>query len=223
MIKNNNMVSIVATNDGSHTIQLQNKNVTYHSINGAIQETNHVFINAGLKYLIEQGYTNINLLEVGFGTGLNVLLSVTNAINQKIFCNTIEPFPLDSSIIQKLNYGTVLQQQNLFDMLHNSAFDLEIKVNSNFTLLKSNCYLQSFESTKKFNLVYFDAFAPDDQPELWTEEVFTKVYNFMQPNAVLVTYCSKGIVNRTMKHVGFAIQKLQGPPGKREMIRATKI
>lgn len=215
--------NIITTKDGSHTIQLEDKTVTYHSINGAIQETNHIFINAGLKYLIDKGYNNLNVLEVGFGTGLNILLTILNASNTTLYCNTIEPFPLETEIIDKLNYGNILQHQDLFTTLHNYPFDTEVKVSPNFILLKSKCGLQDFHSDKKFHLVYFDAFAPVDQPELWTEEVFDKIYNLLLPNAILVTYCSKGVVNRVMKKVGFSVEKLKGPPGKREMIRATKI
>lgn len=214
--------NIITTKDGSHTIQLENKAITYHSINGAIQETNHIFIDAGFKYCIDKKLSKINILEVGFGTGLNALITLLNAAQKHIFYNTIEPFPLGMEIVNQLNYGYLLHQQDLFISLHNQPFNNEVLAVGNFKFLKSKCFLQDFETDKQFNLVYFDAFAPTDQPELWTEDIFFKIYNLMLPNAVLVTYCCKGVVIRTLKKVGFSVEKLQGPPGKREMIRAIK-
>lgn len=141
---------------------------------------------------------------------------------QKIHYTAIEPFPLEKEITNKLNYGLLLQQQNAFNALHSCEWGEDIKLNEHFTLHKSQISLQNFSTKQLFHLVYYDAFAPATQPELWTESIFSKLYEQMFLHAILVTYCSKGIVKRAMQTAGFTIEKLAGPLHKREMLRAKK-
>ena len=220
---------IVLTADGSHTVSIPGMNVTYHSVYGAIQESKHVFIQAGLHYASGR-FTRpdaLSVLEIGLGTGLNALLSLIEAENnhRQIHYTAIEPFPLSVEEITLLNYCKQLNRselQDTFTDLHASEWEKDIALASLFTIYKTRQSLQQLTTTEQYNLVYFDAFAPAAQPELWTKEVFESLYQMLSPGGVLVTYCSKGDVRRAMQDVGFGIEKPAGPPGKREMIRATK-
>jgi len=198
-------------------------NVTYHSRHGAVRESMHVFIDAGLN----QSVGNIRVLEMGFGTGLNALLTSIAAEQQQrgIHYETIEAFPLSPGEIAALNYCERLQRTDLlqvFQQMHQCDWAKPVIITPYFTLQKHGGTLLDFVSDQQFDLVYFDAFAPGAQPELWTMEVFTKLYKMMKPKGILVTYCSKGDVRRAMQSAGFAVEKIPGPPGKREMVRAIK-
>jgi tRNA U34 5-methylaminomethyl-2-thiouridine-forming methyltransferase MnmC len=216
------------TSDGSHTIAVPEIDVTYHSIHGAIQESKHVFINAGLQPLIHQ-FETIRIFEMGFGTGLNALLSLQQSIthNQKIFYYGVELFPLGSNYFYSLNFSTQLQDDSLkvyFNLMHESDWEKDIPVHPLFVLHKTNQSLLRLSIPKSsFNLIFFDAFAPTAQPDLWTQDVFEKMFHSLSNQGVLVTYCSKGNVRRAMIAAGFKVEKLQGPLGKREMLRAMKI
>lgn len=217
---------IQVTADGSHTIAIPAMQVTYHSIHGAIQESMHVFIEAGLKPLLNI-YETIHIFEMGFGTGLNALLSLQHAIQyeQKIYYYAIELFPLQTHEYTSLNYGAQFQSnllQRYFMQIHESAWEKDIAIHPLFTLHKTNQSLLHFSTNQPFDLIYFDAFAPKPQPELWTQEVFEKMFHLLCENGILVTYCSKGDVQRAMIAAGFTVEKLPGPPGKREMIRGSK-
>jgi len=224
---------IVTTTDGSHSIFIPDLNEHYHSIHGAIQESRHVFIEAGLKY-IPSSPNAISVLEIGFGTGLNALLTILESQNSnlKIIYTSIEAFPLSDEIVRQLNYASELKQdantykvdlQNSFDTMHQSEWGKEILISENFNFKKIQKTLQETElKDQEFDLIYFDAFGPPVQPEMWTEEIFSKIFSATKPHGILVTYCAKGEVKRTLKKVGFQIQNLPGPPGKREMIRAVK-
>ena len=218
----------VITKDGSHTISVPDMNVTYHSVHGAIQESEHVFIKAGILDSGIFDYTGVHqVLEIGFGTGLNALLTLIEADKHKnrIYYTAIEPFPLDESIIMQLNYCEQLNlphYQRLFEKMHQCDWEEMYEITEHFRLTKHKTSLQEFSTGESFSLIYFDAFAPNAQPELWTETVFEKLYNLLLPEGILVTYCSKGTVQRAMKAAGFTIEKIPGPPGKREMIRAVK-
>ena len=218
----------VITKDGSHTISVPDMNVTYHSVHGAIQESEHVFIKAGLLDSGIFDYTGVHqVLEIGFGTGLNALLTLIEADKHKnrIYYTAIEPFPLDESIIMQLNYCEQLNlphYQRLFEKMHQCDWEEMYEITENFRLTKHKTHLQEFSTGESFCIIYYDAFAPNAQPELWTETVFEKLYNLLLPEGILVTYCSKGAVQRAMKAAGFTIEKIPGPPGKREMIRAVK-
>jgi tRNA U34 5-methylaminomethyl-2-thiouridine-forming methyltransferase MnmC len=217
---------ILITSDGSQTVSVPELQITYHSIHGAIQESLHVFIEAGLKQLLKQ-YETINIFEMGFGTGLNALLSLQRALetNQKIFYYAIELFPLQSHEYNLLNYPEQLQDASLqpyFVKMHECEWGNDVQIHPLFTLHKSNKSLLNLSANHLFNLIYFDAFAPKAQPELWTEQVFEKMFRILENKGTLVTYCSKGDVGRALLAAGFTMEKLKGPPHKREMIKATK-
>lgn len=218
---------IILTNDGSHTVAIPGMKVTYHSIHGAIQESMHVFIRAGLTGSKVFNYVGVHyVLEIGFGTGLNALLTLIEADKHKsrIYYTATELYPLYEPEISQLNYCEQLKQpgyQLYFEKMHKGNWEEMFEVTEYFRLTKIKCDILEFSTENQFFLIYFDAFAPNAQPGLWTKEVFEKLYDLLLPGGILVTYCSKGEVQRTMKAAGFTIEKLQGPPGKREMIRAT--
>ncbi len=214
---------IITTKDGSHTIQVEGSGITYHSIHGAIQESMHVFIHAALNKWKElnSSANEVRIFEMGFGTGLNALLTALHA-HMNVHYTSIEKFPLDNLSFKALNYGQLAGNENLFIELHEARWDQHTAINKNFSIEKVKGELQSEDITSKFDVIYFDAFAPTAQPELWTDEVFQKMYSILNAGGLLVTYCSKGDVQRAMKRSGFRIEKIQGPPGKREMVRAYK-
>jgi tRNA U34 5-methylaminomethyl-2-thiouridine-forming methyltransferase MnmC len=221
---------IQITEDGSHTIAIPEMHVTYHSKHGAIQESIHVFIKEGLQYFIENKHSSnqtIHVFEVGFGTGLNALLSLQEAIrlNQKMFYQTIEPYPLSSEEVDELNYGSLLNEdlKQSFIAMHACEWNKDVQLHLLFSFKKIQTQLQQFETAQKFHVIFFDAFDPNTQPDLWTKPIFKKMFDMLCTNGVLTTYCSKGVVQRTMKAAGFSIKKLKGPPGKREIIRAIKL
>lgn len=217
---------IILTGDGSHSISVPELNVAYHSVYGAIEESTHVFINAGFHEAKKLTAAEpLRILEVGFGTGLNALLTLIEAVKTKtkIYYEAIELYPLNNEEIRTLNYCQQLNindLQSVFDKLHNCEWEKETAITENFTLIKRQENLLNVEPIKLFELIYFDAFAPNAQPELWTKEVFDKMYTILEPGGVLVTYCSKGDVRRAMIAAGFEVEKLPGPPRKREMLRA---
>jgi tRNA U34 5-methylaminomethyl-2-thiouridine-forming methyltransferase MnmC len=219
---------IILTNDGSHSISIPEMNVTYHSVHGAIQESKHVFIQAGLLDSGIFDYTGVHsVLEIGLGTGLNALLTLLEADKHKnrIYYTALELYPLEESAISQLNYCEQLNQPNyqpLFEKMHQCGWEEMFEISNYFRLTKRKYDLLDFSTESLFNSIYFDAFAPAAQPELWTKEVFEKLYHIMAPEGILVTYCSKGDVRRAMQSAGFTIEKIPGPPGKREMIRARK-
>lgn len=227
--KDTNLYSmkILVTEDGSHTLQHPELDETYHSIHGAIQESKHVFIEAGLNKIAQQK-KQFAILEIGFGTGLNAWLSAITAQELKytIDYTTLEAYPLSSAITHQLNYATSslhAEHSRLFAELHACEWEKLYRINSYFTLEKKEVKLENFASEKQFDLIYFDAFSPQSQPELWTVEQFTKLYKILNDSGILVTYCAKGAVKRNLKEAGFIIEALPGPPGKREMTRAVKM
>lgn len=216
-------IKIITTGDGSHSLLNEALNETYHSRHGAIRESQHVFIEHGLNYRIKQHQLrSISILEVGFGTGLNALLSVHEAIhkNVKIAYTTLETFPIQPEIWRKLNYP---DPNDLFNELHQTEWHRWMEINSNFKLLKLKDSLQEVELLPdQFDLIYFDAFAPNKQPELWDLQILEKVARTLKPSGVFVTYCAKGQLKRDLKALGLVVESLPGPPGKREMVRASK-
>lgn len=218
---------LILTKDGSHTIAIPSIDVTYHSLHGAIQESLHVFIEAGLKNCPSAEANSLRIFEMGFGTGLNALLTLIEAekTQQHIHYTAIELFPLENELVQSLNYCEQLHRADLrpvFEQLHACEWEKETIILPYFTLLKSGSNLLNVKPLNPFNLLYFDAFAPAAQPELWTKEAFERLYAMLAPGGLLVTYCSKGDVRRAMQAAGFHIEKIPGPPGKREMVRATR-
>ena len=217
---------IVITADGSSSLFDHEIDEYFHSHYGAIQESKHIFIQAGFLHDDIQNRENISILEIGFGTGLNCYLTYLQnfEMDKSIYYEGIELHPLCSDEYTKLNYPEQLNRettQDIFLKLHQSSWNQEIEVDKKFTLFKRD---QSFEivalTPNQFDLVYFDSFSPDKQPEMWNH--FSKIFDSMKPGAILVTYCTKGIVKRALRSVGFFIEKLAGPIGKREILRAFK-
>lgn len=217
---------LIKTDDGSDTLFVREIGEHYHSTFGAIQESMHVFIEAGLKKCSQ---SPITVFEVGFGTGLNSWLTALEAAktNQMIRYITVEKYPLPPVIWEELNYPNVLPASSpeLFRKIHEAEWEKEIKINANFSILKLSSDFTKFDYSglPLFNLVYFDAFSPDKQPELWLASIFRKISDHCAPEAKIVTYCAKGAVRRSLTEVGFAAERIPGPPGKREMLRGTKI
>lgn len=222
------MHQIITTKDGSHSIYLPYLNEHYHSIHGAIQESQHVFIRNGLDYFLSHR-SEICILEIGFGTGLNAFLSCIRSLefaSAKIEYTGLETYPLSEGIIEKLNYADLIEPKNqsqlIFQKLHRASWNVATPLTQHFKLYKIQQSVQAFQLIENYHLIYFDAFAPDKQAEMWTSEIFQKLFMGLKPGGMLVTYCAKGVVKRTLKSVGFTVETLQGPPGKREMIRAIK-
>jgi tRNA U34 5-methylaminomethyl-2-thiouridine-forming methyltransferase MnmC len=220
---------IIKTDDGSSTIGIPSLDVTYHSRHGAIRESMHVYIDAGLKHFIRENQATdaIDVFEMGLGTGLNALLTLMEAerLQQKISYTAIELHPLEKDIISELNYCDLLPQPGLhktFLRLHSCEWEIENNISPFFSIKKIYTSLFNFSTDRSFDIIYYDAFAPSAQPELWTEDIFKKIFQMLLPSGVLVTYCSKGEVQRAMKAAGFQLEKLTGPPGKREMVRGKK-
>lgn len=219
-------LKLVVTNDGSNSIFSEKFNQQYHSLHGALQESMHVFINAGLHF--KQTTTKeISILEIGFGTGLNALLTLNEAAKSstKINFTTIEKYPLDNDIIEHLNYGSIILMDNssaFFNQIHTCNWNVIHEINNLFSIKKLKTDFEEIDFINEFDIIYFDAFAPNAQPELWTISMFEKMYDALKTNGILVTYCAKGEVKRNLKVAGFQIESLPGPVGKREMTRAIK-
>ena len=217
---------IITTADGSTTIHLPEWNEQYHSKHGAILEAMHVFIESGLNHWIGQHPNEpISILEIGFGTGLNAFLNLIEASNKNLTLTYtgIEAYPIQSSEIKQLNYAAMLKaSEKDFMRLHEVEWEHPSKINLNFQLIKKKMFFSEIDDELTHDLIYFDAFGPRVQPELWTEEVFKKMFLALQPKGILVTYSATGSVRRAMQTVGFTVERLPGPPGKREMLRGTK-
>jgi len=215
---------IITTKDGSHTVQWPEWKVTYHSTHGAIQESAHIFIQAGLHYILQQNPSQpVYIFEMGFGTGLNAFLTAIEAQKAKINIHytTVELYPLSLDEIAALNYPELLNgDANLFQQLHQSKWNEAVTISDNFTLEKIDANLFDYTTNQLFNVIYYDAFDPSTQPELWTQAVFEKLYTMLSNNGILVTYSSKSAIRRAMQAAGFVVTKLPGPPGKREIVRA---
>ena len=215
---------IIITSDGSTTIQLPDWNEQYHSKHGAIQEAYHVFLDTGFFKIDLQ---EIAILEIGFGTGLNAFITFLEAkkLQKKVNYVGVEAYPISMEEFQKLNSVSelkALEFQSVFDEMHRISWEKEHSISKDFQLLKRKQFFQDIQDTAAFDLIYFDAFGAQNQPELWTEAIFLKMYKAMKKEGVLVTYSAKGSVRRAMQAVGFMVERLPGPPGKREMLRATK-
>ncbi|HAN00637.1 MAG TPA: SAM-dependent methyltransferase [Marinilabiliales bacterium] len=215
---------IILTSDGSHTLFVPLLGEHYHSIHGAIQESRHVFIQTGLGPL--NAPKCIKILEIGFGTGLNALLAMQFAHQHQIeiLFTTIEKYPLRKDEFSQLNYGSVLGEEWIpyFQQLHECPWEQLVPISEAFSIQKIRADLLTASFIETYQIVFFDAFGPDKQPDLWTVTVFEKLYKSLEKQGVLVTYSAKGQVRRNLKAAGFEVERLPGPPGKREMLRATK-
>ncbi|PRY10894.1 tRNA U34 5-methylaminomethyl-2-thiouridine-forming methyltransferase MnmC [Pontibacter ummariensis] len=220
-------LEIRQTKDGSNTLYVPELNEHYHSVHGALQESQHVFIKHGLEHVL-QSKKDIKILEVGFGTGLNAVLTFPFALAQKAFIqyDTLEKFPLSEELVNQLQFEQVIlnpELQDVFKQMHQADWNVPVDLIPYFTLQKIHETLEEFVPPQSYyDLVYFDAFAPEKQPELWTEAMFRKLYQATRPGGVLVTYCAKGSFKRSLKAAGFEVEALPGPPGKREMTRGVK-
>ncbi|HEU4470155.1 MAG TPA: tRNA (5-methylaminomethyl-2-thiouridine)(34)-methyltransferase MnmD [Flavisolibacter sp.] len=216
--------TLLTTADGSHTISIPELNLTYHSRWGAIQESMHVFIQAGLHLSGQRKPGAVSIFEMGFGTGLNALLTAIESakLSLPVHYTAIEPFPLTAEEISQLNYTDRLGHAALFNAIHEGGWEENKTIHQHFILRKERTTLADFEPQQAFDLIYYDAFAPAAQPELWDLQAFQKLFSMLEPGGHLVTYCSKGDVKRAMTAAGFTVTKLPGPPGKREMLRAEK-
>ncbi|MDD2674477.1 MAG: tRNA (5-methylaminomethyl-2-thiouridine)(34)-methyltransferase MnmD [Flavobacterium sp.] len=215
---------IIQTLDGSTTIHIAEWDECYHSKHGAIQEAQHVFIKNGLSLFPDR---NVSILEIGFGTGLNAFITFLESKkrNQSIDYVGVEAYPITAEEIVSMNYVEELnavEQSSIFDTMHQSNWEEKSILDDDFTLTKRKQFFEEINDKNKFDLIYFDAFGYRVQPELWSTAIFEKMYNALKPNGVLVTYAARGVVKRSMIEVGFTVEKLAGPPGKREMFRATK-
>jgi len=221
---------LILTEDGSHTLRVNEIDECYHSTHGAVQESMHIFIDSGLRgYLSVNGdKSEINVLEIGFGTGLNAFLTLIEAEKLKLKVNytTLELYPLAADDAMRLNYPEVLRgDRGLFEQLHYSSWDVENEgdISSFFSLRKIKADFTAYELPGLYDVIYFDAFSPEKQPEMWSEAGFGKIYRKSSDGAVMTTYCAKGAVRRAMQSAGFLPERLPGPPGKREILRARKV
>lgn len=215
---------VITTSDGSKTIQIEEWNEQYHSIHGAVQEAEHVFIKNGLALFHDR---EISILEIGFGTGLNALITLirSNALSLKVHYSGVEAFPVSKDELNQLNYISSLNALDFdeaFQKMHESSWEVDIALSEDFVLKKRQQDFLEITDSNSFDLVYFDAFGARVQPELWTEKIFKKMFTAMKPDSYLVTYSAKGSVRRAMQTAGFEVERLEGPPGKREMLRAKK-
>lgn len=215
---------VIITSDGSTTFQIPDWDECFHSKHGAVQEALHVFIKNGLHLFENQ---LVSILEIGFGTGLNALVTYLehSKLGLKIHYETVEGYPLSWEEAQQMNYCNQLNNsslQSIFEKIHQSEWEKEIPISESFIIKKRNHFFEQINDFERFDLIYFDAFGARVQPELWEISIFEKMYKALKKGGYLVTYSSKGSVQRAMKTCGFQVEKLQGPPGKREMLRAKK-
>jgi len=217
------------TKDGSTTIHIPEWNEQYHSTHGAIQEAKHVYLKHGLAFFYtSKGYKKqepISILEIGFGTGLNAFLTAIKAEELNLNCNYvgIEGFPVSNEELKALNFTETLKKDAVFSAIHDCKWEKSCEVSKHFNLKKEQKQFVNITDVNKFDVIYFDAFGPRVQPELWTEAIFEIMYKAMKPNGVLVTYCAQGHARRAMISVGFTVDRVEGPPGKRHMLRAVKL
>jgi tRNA U34 5-methylaminomethyl-2-thiouridine-forming methyltransferase MnmC len=224
---------LITTADGSHTLFHEALNETYHSKNGALQESLHVFIQNGLVNFINQNQVEkIHIFEVGFGTGLNAILTLKDAMTRNIKINftCIEAYPLNIDTINQLNYlkeeSAILK--SLFNKMHHCNWNEWVGINEYFSIYKMENKLEHISTNEllkishPFDMIYFDAFAPDKQPELWTTSIFKTMFDTMKIGSILVTYSAKGDVKRALREAGFIVKRLAGPIGKRHMLCAEK-
>lgn len=219
-----NDVQLKMTEDGSHTLFSVRVGECYHSEHGAIQESEHIFIDSGWKHCHK---SEPHVLEIGFGTGLNAFLTLLQAEKdqKKTVYTALELYPLEKDRIENLNYSQLLglSKKELFDQLHLVDWNCRVPVTSWFELEKLQADFTKVELSGVYDLIYFDAFSPDKQPEMWTPERFEYLFQHAAQAAVLTTYCAKGVVRRALQAAGFQVERLPGPPGKREILRATKV
>lgn len=217
-------LEVITTEDGSHTLKNKHLNETYHSVHGAVQESMHVFVTNGLDFFRTTNKpAEIAILEIGFGTGLNALLTLQYARSNKTIIDytTIEPFPLTDGVWERLNHGE--GDRESFEALHRASWDASTAMTPEFTLRKVKKTLQEASFSSGFDVIYFDAFAPSVQPELWNLEMLQKVTATLRVGGIFVTYSARGQLKRDLKQLGLRVDTLAGPPGKNEMVRGVNV
>ena len=212
------------TADGSYTLYVPELDEHYHSVKGALTESQHIFIDMGLKH---SPVTFPRILEIGLGTGLNCVLTLLEAKESQrhIHYTGIERYPLNEGIIHKLNYPAIIGKECEDDYfaIHQAPWEEDVCLSPWFTLHKMEGDFTHYTCEQKYDIIYFDAFAPEKQPEMWEQSLFDNLYNVLNEGGILTTYCAKGVVRRMLQTAGFKVERLPGPPGgKREILRATK-
>ncbi|PPK95457.1 tRNA U34 5-methylaminomethyl-2-thiouridine-forming methyltransferase MnmC [Nonlabens xylanidelens] len=220
----------MTTDDGSKTIHMPDLNEQYHSRHGALQEALHVFIDTGLEHFLEVSLSRkrnfqqnpIKILEYGFGTGLNAMVTALHDSKTPIVYTAVEAYPVNDEEVKAMDYGKLLGNEEMYEDIHQCSWEERHQISNHFSLTKQQKTFEQIADQDSYDLIFFDAFGPSTQPELWTVDIFTAAYNALKSNGVLTTYCAAGQVRRNMQSVGFIVERLPGPPGKREMLRATK-
>lgn len=218
------MIKLEKTADGSYTLFVPEMDEHYHSVKGALTESEHIFINMGLKHTT---IAEPHILEIGFGTGLNAFLTLLEAERnqRKIHYTTLEKYPLNAEVLQQLNYPEIIAPEaaELYYKMHHVVWNVPVAITPYFTLQKIETDYTTFSFQQKYDIIYFDAFAPEKQPEMWSQQLFDNLYQTLNPGGVLTTYCAKGVVRRMLQSAGFTVERLPGPPGgKREILRGNK-
>lgn len=214
-------LTIITTEDGSHSLRNEQLQETYHSVHGAVQESKHVFIQHGFDHQVKRNPPALRILEAGFGTGLNALLTAMHA-HIPVYYESWERYPLSIEVIDQLNYGNQLDAGELFKAMHTAPWNLAVAISSHFTLCKRSVDLLNEMPVGQFDIIYYDAFAPSKQPALWEIDILRKMTDTLVPGGVFVTYCAKGQLKRDLSSLGLTVETLAGPPGKKEMVRATR-
>ena len=217
-------MNIELTADGSNTLFVPELNEHYHSVKGALTESEHIFIRMGLEH---HPSPSPRVLEIGFGTGLNAFLTLLYAdkAQRLVHYTTLERYPVPSELIEQLDYPERICPERVADFyaLHRAAWEEDVQITPYFTLHKIQTDFTTYGFPDKYDVIYFDAFAPEKQPEMWTQALFARLFECLNPEGILTTYCAKGVVRRTLQVVGFTVERLSGPPeGKREILRASK-
>ena len=222
-------ITLAPTEDGSPTLYNPLFGEHYHSIHGAVQESMHIFIEAGLHSWLKNNSTkqSLHILEVGFGTGLNALLTALDEQSKELSLHytSLELYPVQEEMYSQLHFDIKHRDSDkCLQELHSTPWNtaISLQCNPHFTLEKRHCALQEFSTTHPIDLIYFDAFSPEAQEELWDEAIFKALYDKSHSGAIIVTYCAKGEVRRRLQRAGWQVERLAGPPGTREMLRGTK-
>jgi len=218
-------ISIITTEDGSHSLRHAALDETYHSVHGAVQESKHVFLHHGLEFKLGRiAHSPVRILEIGFGTGLNAFLTSLYPIpsGQLLYYESWEAHPVSGELIEKLNYSALLGSPELFSAIHTAPWNKTCDLTAKFSIHKHRGDLLVDPLTGSFDLIFYDAFAPSKQPEMWTLPVLTKVTHALSKEGVFVTYCAKGQLKRDLSSLGLQVETLPGPPGKKEMVRAVR-
>lgn len=220
----------MTTEDGSKTIHMPDLNEQYHSRHGALQEALHVFIDTGLEHFLEVSLSRkrnfqqnpLKILEYGFGTGLNAMVTASHDSKTPVEYTAVEAYPINEEEVEAMDYGKLLGNEKMYEHMHRCNWEERHEISNHFSLTKQQKSFEHIADQDSFDLIYFDAFGPGTQPELWTVDIFKAAYDALKSYGVLTTYCAAGQVRRNMQSVGFIVERLPGPPGKREMLRATK-